>query len=73
MRNRMVAQAIKMQTLCADRLANMTEEEVRALTPGQVVALFRAGTDAERKAREIDPDELEGDRTGDVPSRASCS
>jgi hypothetical protein len=58
MRQRMVNQALAMQARAQSRILKMTEDEVAALKPSEIVALMRASSDMERRAREVDDDEL---------------
>jgi hypothetical protein len=58
MRSRMVNQALSLQARAQARILKMSDTEIAALRPNEVVALMRAGSDIERRARDIDPNEL---------------
>ena len=58
MRQRMINQALAMQARAQMRILKMTDDEVAALKPTEIVALMRASADLERRAREVDEDEV---------------
>jgi hypothetical protein len=58
MRSRLVNQALSLQARAQARILRMSDTEIAALRPNEVVALMRAGSDIERRARDINPDEL---------------
>jgi hypothetical protein len=58
MRQRMVTQALAMQARAQTRILKMTDAEVNALKPSEIVALMRASADMERRARDVDDDEM---------------
>jgi hypothetical protein len=68
MRSRLINQSQVMQLRAATRVANMTETEINAMPMTQVVALFRAATDAEVKARAIPDVEMEGAERDTAPT-----
>lgn len=68
MRARLINQAQNMQLKAASRVANMSEADIRALSPAQVVAFFRAAADAEVKARSIPDVEMEGAERDTAPT-----
>jgi hypothetical protein len=57
MRQRMVNQALSLQARAHNRIVNMTPEEIGQLKPTEIVALMRAGSDIERRARDIGTDD----------------
>lgn len=68
MRQRLTSHAISMQLRAASVIQDMTPDDLRRLTPAQIVAFFKAGADVEMKARAIPVGELEADVRAAVPT-----
>jgi hypothetical protein len=59
MRERMTVLAMQMQSRAQNRILKMSEQEINAMRPADVVAIMRAAADIERKARSIPDDEMD--------------
>ena len=68
MRQRLSQQAMNMQLRAATRIHNMTDAEIRALTPAQTVAFLRCSSEVEMKARNIPESEIDAAERDDAPT-----
>lgn len=68
MRQRNITLAQHVQQKAAMRILSMSDAEIKALTPAQTIAFFKAATDAEIKARMIPDSELLGADRDDAPT-----
>jgi hypothetical protein len=59
MRERMTVLAMQMQSRAQNRILKMSEQEINAMRPADVVAIMRAAADIERKARSIPDEEMD--------------
>jgi hypothetical protein len=68
MRARQASTAEEIQRRVLQRIQNMTPAEIDSMPISQVVALFKAGTEVERKSRDIGRDELDAAQRDDTPT-----
>ena len=68
MRGRQIRDARKLQVQVAKRIEKMTDAEISALKPSEVVMMLRAAAEIERRAREVSPVEQDEYGSGEVPT-----
>lgn len=68
MRTRLIMMSQNMQVRAAERIQNLTPQEIKAMNPSQVVQLFRAAADIEAKMRNVSEAELDGAERDDAPT-----